>query len=245
MEALNKFLFVFEFSAILLISLILCENDDGKCLLNGVCGMSKLGPIPCYEIKPHHQYEDTQDTLKILKEDCPELFTDDNTIPEVCCSPDDVRRMQMAFDMYAAPYVDCPSCYDNIKRVACHAHCAPNQNQFMSVIKSEKISNGSIIREMDYYVTDTFMAGWRESCKNMPAFKALMEDGGCNENCSLDDFVRIVGSVGVRLPMQVNMKMSKTGETPTVNGQPGKPADIPFQMCTKNCSEKCPASPSS
>lgn len=228
----------------LLASPIFCGQDDGNCVLNGICGVTPLGPIPCYEIKPHHQYEGAQDTIKILKEDCPELFTDDTTIPEVCCSPDDVVRMQMAFDHYATPYLDCPSCYDNMKRVICHAHCAPNQNQFMSILKTEKIENGTVVREMDYYMTEKFATGWRESCKNTPAFKELMKDGACTGDCTLGDLVRIVGTVGVRLPWTMNLKLSKEGETPIVNGIPGQPADIPFQMCTSNCSETCPAAPS-
>lgn len=225
-----------------LASLVFSGDDDGKCLFYDICEFSPLGPVPCVQNRPHHQYEDTHDTLQILKEDCPELFTDDTTIPEVCCSPEDVIRMQMSFEIYATPYLNCPSCYDNIKRLVCHAICAPNQNQFMSIVKTEKKSNGTVIRELNYYMSEKFVKGWRESCKKTPAYKELLKDGGCDESCGVEDFIKIAGTVGVRLPFQTNLIMMKEGQVPTVNGKPGIAADIPAGMCVSNCDpDLCPA----
>lgn len=218
-----------------------CLAVDGQCLLHGFCGETDKGIVPCYVKRDHHQYEDSSDTLELLRSYCPELFLDGVAIPETCCSPADVKRMQMAFQRHAAPYQDCESCFANVRGYICHAHCAPNQDQFLEIKKVVNVQNGTAVEEMDYYMTRKFVEGFVRSCQKLPAFIQLLKDIGCENSCDLDTFVANVGKAGVRLPFTVNFKIINEGQTITINGIQGEPADIPFRMCKNNCSDVCPS----
>src|SRR5947207_9695140 len=76
------------------------KRAPGSCRMQDTCGENENGFVPCAVERDNHKFEDSDKVLAILRSECPELFVGKSAdyIPDVCCSPDDVMRMQKNMD---------------------------------------------------------------------------------------------------------------------------------------------------
>ena len=230
---------------LLLLSLLMPDAilTDPTCVMQGICGKNENGIVPCTVAKEPHKFEDSSDILNILKDECPELFKGSDPIPDVCCSPDDVIKMQQTMQLVTKNLQSCPSCARNVKEFLCHIHCAPNQASFMETIKSSPSANGSAIDTLNYFIKKQSMEDLYNSCAKQPVMKPLVHMGGCEKDCeNAREFTRVIGMRKLRSPFDMNIKMVDTGEKITVNGKDGSPAEFLIVKCadSKSCSDTCP-----
>lgn len=207
--------------------------------MQGTCGENENGIVPCAVERDNHKFEDSDKVLAILRSECPELFVGKSAdyIPDVCCSPDDVMTMQKNME-YVNKAVGqfCMPCVTNLQEFMCHLLCAPNQEEFMEILKSNPTANGTMVEEINYYVTRDSFVGMFNSCKNVPIIQAIMKMTGCapDKECGIEDFANAFGKRDGKAPIQMNTIMTDKGTSPTVNGKPGKPAD--FYVTPGECS---------
>jgi len=145
-----------------------------------------------------------------LKDECPELFDGGITDPDVCCSEDDVLKMQDIMKMFSTQFSGCPDCVQNIKEFICHFHCAANQVEFLEIVKQ----TDNKVDEMNYYMNEASLKELFMSCQKLPAMQAILQSTGCGQNCDVQDLVK---GVGATAPFKVNAMLSKDNEKVIVN----------------------------
>lgn len=205
------------------------KRADSTCNLSGVCGQTAKGVIPCVVNNEPHKFEGSSQVLAILKDECPELFPDGVTIPDVCCSEEDVKQFQAFIKMISSQFTNCPDCLQNSKEFLCHYHCAPNQKDFIEIVKQ----NGNAVEEINYYVNEASLNGLFATCEKLPAMQQFLKMTGC-QDCGVKDFVKAMGDKNLQSAFQMNVIISKSG-SPTVNGRPGKPVEF-LVITGKQCS---------
>lgn len=204
--------------------------------MQDICGWSGSRPIPCAVKKPPHRFEDDKEVLALLRDECPELFIDKpaDYVPDVCCSPVDVLAIQNFKNILAKIFDSpCKACVTNSIEIFCHLTCAPNQDEFLEVVKSTPVGNGSIVEELNYYITKPSVEGLFDECKKLPQMKTLLESVGCkNTPCNLDDYLYAFTSRKTNSPYDLNLIWTNKDDTKTING--GKkivPADLLIEEC--------------
>lgn len=198
------------------------KRAAATCNLSGVCGENENGAIPCVVDNEPHKFEDTAEILDILKDECPELFPPGVIVPDVCCSPQDVEKMQNIMKVVSKMITNCPDCLQNSKELLCHFHCAPNQKEFVEITKT----NGKAVDEINYYVSEPSLKGLFAACEKLPAVQMFLKMTGCKEgSCNVNDFVKAMGDRNLKSPFQMNVIVIKD-DVPIVNGKPGKPAEF-------------------
>jgi len=152
-----------------------------------------------------------------LKDECPELF-DGVTDPDLCCSEEDVLKMQDIMKMISTIFAGCTDCVKNIKEFICHAHCAANQVEFLEIVKQ----TDNKVDEINYFMNEESLKELFMSCQKLPAMQVILQTVGCKDgqNCGVKDFVRAFGSTA---PFKINAMLSKDNEKVVVNGNPAKP----------------------
>ena len=144
------------------------NNNNGSCVMSGVCGRTSYSYIPCAKETSPQTLTD-QDALRVLKEICPHLATSDT--PELCCDADQIRELQKSFSMASLFLGACPACFANFKKLLCHLPCSPKQSQFAKVTKKTPQADGSFqLRSLDYIVDRDFAVGMYDSCKEVNRF---------------------------------------------------------------------------
>jgi len=214
----------------LLLSLVLCcvlsstsansvhsrsKRGVGTCNLAGVCGQNERGTIPCAVDRAPTKFDGSPDSVAVLKDECPELF-DGVTDPDLCCSEEDVLKMQDIMKMISTQFADCPDCVQNSKEFICHFHCAANQVEFLEIVKQ----TNQTVDEINYYINEPSLTQLYSSCEKLPAMQAFLQMTGCKpgETCGIQDFVK---AMGLTAPFKINAFLSKDDEKIVVNGNPG------------------------
>lgn len=234
-------------------------DSSGKCLMSGVCGDSLHGYIPCARETDHHKFENDAVALAMLKDECPELFLEGVDVPEVCCSADELKKLQRTIAMVSMAMPGCPSCTANLKEIFCHLTCAPDQDSFIEVLKTAKNRKGEeSIAEINYYIPKAFSETLYSSCKDVPAMGVPAKKVFCrpfDENtCTGGKFLSFMGNDkahrGVS-PFQINFKLSD--EKVEANGKTFAPANLIGKQCNEAagpglapcpcnlCATSCPA----
>ncbi|KAI1299318.1 NPC1-like intracellular cholesterol transporter 1 [Halotydeus destructor] len=217
------------------------QAGDGKCLMTGVCGEGTYGHIPCYQESDHHKFENDTKAAAILKKECPQLFPPGVAFPEVCCSAEEVMKLQELTELMEEILPGCPACTNNIQEILCHLTCAPNQDQFIEVLKKvDAPSGGQAVDEINYYISRTFSQGLHDSCaklvqKALPQeIRAIMEEGcPSGRDCVVDEVFKKAGQsekTGGAMPFQVNYIFSDD-VTITKGGKTLTPAQLGFVPC--------------
>lgn len=229
---------------LLVVSSILSQEfvaGDATCNMQGICGVNEFGVVPCSVQKEPHKFEDSSKILKTLKSECPELFKGgDDEIPDVCCSPDDVNHMQKVMKLIAMFAGSCSSCARNIKEMVCHAHCAPNQNEFLEITKTSASVNGSAIETIHYLIDKDSLESLFQSCSKVPMMKVMIENG-CPDCKTAEGFARAIGDRKSRSPFELNVQLIEKGTNVQVNGKSAKPAEFLILNCsqTGSCGPNC------
>ena len=198
------------------------KRGDKTCNLSGVCGENDRGVVPCVVDNEPHKFEGSDKVLAILKDECPELFPPGVTIPDVCCSVEDVNKMQGIMKLISSQITNCPDCLQNSKELLCHFHCAPSQKDFLEIVKQ----TGNAVDEINYYVNEDSINQLFASCEKLPMMQVFLKTAGCkNDVCNVNDFVKIMGSKDIQSPFQMNVIITKD-KTVTLGGRTGKPAEF-------------------
>lgn len=172
------------------------KRDAGTCIMRGVCGETAFGAIPCAKNDAPGPISDPE-ALEELKEMCPHLVTGDQ--PTVCCTEDQIIRLNQTFEMVAMFLKDCPSCVRNFEKVICHLSCATDQATFMKITKTEK-NDGEfeMVKEVDYYVNEDWAKGIYDSCKGVSQLGFNVLDHYCKphkaKDCDHKKFLSFIGA---------------------------------------------------
>lgn len=219
--------------------------------MSGVCGDTDevMGYAPCSIKTDHHKFvDDQQHMIKVLRDECPELFStdDESEMPEVCCTPSELREMQSRIGYFLAYYGGCDTCTKVVKQIICHLGCAPNQNQFLKVSESEQVFGSSgqhRVSNVDYYISETFVNAAFETCKRIPKMLEQLNKTECAGNldkCTPKMLMDIFGMKGENTLYQLNFKLAD-GPVTTPDGRTFMPAPlmIPDKCTEPDCDKSC------
>lgn len=213
------------------------SDAPGHCVWYGECNQRGSRKQNCY-------YNGTARPLNgkgpsLLQKWCPDLS------PNATCCDD---RQLMSFDtniLMAANFLKrCPSCMTNLVRHLCRMTCSPHQSDFIDIKKTAVNSktNQTYITEIDLYVSDDYLQGTYNSCKqvSVPSTGQLALDIMCGPwgaaKCSALRWFSYMGDASSSfVPFQINY----INETkPVVNGF--RPMNPPVTPCSQAVDVRMP-----
>uniref|UniRef100_A0A2H8TMY4 Niemann-Pick C1 protein n=1 Tax=Melanaphis sacchari TaxID=742174 RepID=A0A2H8TMY4_9HEMI len=137
-------------------------------------------------------------SIEVLKTWCPDFIQDhskDGQTLNTCCGVDQLLTLSTNIVQAANFLHRCPSCMRTFGRFICELVCSPTQSRFMNVTKLTKTGNS--IKELDFYISDSYMQGVYDSCKSVtnPATGGLAMDLLCSGalHCSAHKWFRYLG----------------------------------------------------
>ena len=182
----------------------------------------------------HHKFNGDEGAYQVLKEECAELFSDSGDQLEVCCNADELMAIQFSITVMTKFLTDCPSCAANLREIYCHFSCAPNQNEFIEIVKSvpSTIPGKEMASVLNYYVDGTFIQALWDSCKSSQVAQTFTRMGsGCEKDCTVRDFLLAISKPSPTKPYSVNM---------ITGGAKGYiPAPLTPRTCNDGCDAKC------
>ncbi|XP_063702707.1 NPC intracellular cholesterol transporter 1 [Culicoides brevitarsis] len=237
-------------------------QGQSQCVWYGICNRDAKG------MQQYCSYNGTAKVLEasgveLLNVYCPHFVqqqqkhAEDGTI-EVCCDKDQIEVLNKNVKMAAGFLKRCPSCLNNLVRHLCEFTCSPRQSEFMQVkgIEVNPKTKLEYIREMDLHVSETYINGTFDSCKQVstPSTGQLALDIMCGEwaslNCNPQRWFHYMGDMETNsyVPFQINYKLHGVNSTePHMN-----PAIVPCYESVSpdepacsclDCTAKCPVPP--
>lgn len=151
------------------------STDSGKCVLGSDCGLyeNKIHTLCSINID-HHKFDNVKESLSLLKDECPQLFTPESELPEVCCSSEELNYLQSSINMMRNAVSDCKACWKIVAELFCHLSCAPNQNNFLEITSTTQLSNGSRADSIEVYISRQIINDLFKSCESVKPFGLMM-----------------------------------------------------------------------
>ena len=160
----------------------------------GLCGINPLTnqAVNCLYNGPAKPV-DSPKSRDILAQLCPEFARDDS---KVCCSYDQIVRLQSGTQSAQQMMARCPSCWRNFRELYCRLTCSPNNSMFID--PTQLSGDKKSLIAIDYYVDKAFRDGLYSSCKNVvfpSSGKKIMNFmcGTTVEKCTPLKFLRFMG----------------------------------------------------
>lgn len=178
---------------------VLPSRANDTCIWYGECErVNELHVLNCrYDGPPKPMTDPT--SLAVLKTWCPDFIQNhskDGQALNTCCGVDQLSTLSTSIEQAASFLRRCPSCMSTFGRFLCEMVCSPTQSRFMNVTKLTQ--NGTSIRELDFYISDSYMQGVYDSCKSVqnPATGELAMDMICSGaiGCSAHKWFRFLGN---------------------------------------------------
>ncbi|XP_013786239.1 Niemann-Pick C1 protein-like [Limulus polyphemus] len=241
MQFLKFEIFYFALTCILF-TLTGVLGEEGQCIWYGTCGQSDFGKdLPCRYDGPPKPLRNNK-TVSDLKKICPELVSDEENEPLVCCDENQIENLVLNMRTpEALGFGRCPSCMSNFRKNFCQSTCSPKQSTFLKVISSEKNEDDKErVTGLQYFLSKRFSDGLFESCKNVEGLvpgSPLLElmCGMWGPDCTAQrwlDFMGTTPSAGGFAPFQILFNITEESSI-TVNGQTFSPMNEPTFKCSE------------
>ncbi|KAI1178001.1 patched family-domain-containing protein [Nemania sp. FL0916] len=204
------------------------KHEAGRCALRGHCGSKGFfgKPLPCVDNGLAKTPDD--DLAKEIEELCGPKWKDS----KVCCDSEQLNSLKNELSRPNQIIGGCPACKDNFYNLFCTFTCSPNQSLFVNVTRTQELSGGTAVAEIDQLVTKEYGGGFYDSCKEVkfgPAnAKAMTLIGGGATNYTA--FLKFLGKEQLLgSPFQMNF--------PTKYSEPSM---APREMKPKKCNDEDP-----
>lgn len=226
---------------------------EASCAMYDNCGKKSVfgSDIPCYIDDPSFEPPKVSGELKkILTDVCGEEWND---IDQVCCSESQILNLRDNLHKAESIIASCPACLKNFRHIFCSLTCAPNQRDFVDVVRIDKSRDGrSIVDELDVYLAPFWGSEFYDSCKNVKfsATNGYAMDliGGGAKNYT--QFLKFLGDKKPLLggsPFQINYVFDNPKELnknfTSFNETVYKCNDKTYTCACTDCELSCPALP--
>ncbi|XP_060676138.1 uncharacterized protein LOC107427228 isoform X2 [Ziziphus jujuba] len=136
------------------------RHSEEYCAMYDICGARSDGkPLNCPDgspsVKPDELFSAKIQSL------CPTLSGN------VCCSEAQFETLRSQVQQAIPFLVGCPACLRNFLNLFCELSCSPNQSLFINVTSTSQVEGNTTVDGVDYYITDTFVQGLYDSCKDV------------------------------------------------------------------------------
>ncbi|KAF3434864.1 hypothetical protein FNV43_RR21951 [Rhamnella rubrinervis] len=136
------------------------RHSEEYCAMYNICGERSDGkalncPYGSPSVKPGELLSAKIQSL------CPTLSGN------VCCSEAQFETLRSQVQQAIPFLVGCPACLRNFLNLFCELSCSPNQSLFINVTSTSQVKGNATVDGIDYYVTDTFVEGLYNSCKDV------------------------------------------------------------------------------
>ncbi|KAI1265406.1 patched family-domain-containing protein [Xylariaceae sp. FL1019] len=219
------------------------KHEAGRCALRGHCG--KRGwfgkSLPCVDNGLAEAPDD--DFAQEIEELCGPKWKDS----KVCCNAEQLRTLKDNFGTPSQIIGGCPACKDNFYNLFCTFTCSPDQSLFVNVTKTQQLSGGVAVAEIDQLITDEYADGFYDSCKEVkfgPSNSRAMNfiGGGATNSSGFLKFLGKEQSLGS--PFQINFPREYF--EPDMGALEMKPKkcndeDPNFRCSCVDCPDVCPA----
>ncbi|KAK7826859.1 hypothetical protein U0070_026455 [Myodes glareolus] len=156
-----------------LLLLLLCPAQvfSQSCVWYGECGVA-FGDkrYNCkYSGPPKPLPKDGYDLVQEL---CPGFFFDNVSL---CCDIQQLRTLKSNLQLPLQFLSRCPSCFYNLMTLFCELTCSPHQSQFLNVTATESYidpetqENKTNVKELEYYVGQSFANAMYNACRDVEA----------------------------------------------------------------------------
>ncbi|CAG4956215.1 unnamed protein product [Parnassius apollo] len=191
-------------------------------------------------------------TMPIIQKYCPAIAAGGKT----CCNSEQLENLADKIRIAENILARCPACFDNFVQHVCGMTCAPDQSNFLKVVKlSPYNATNQQIEELDYHLSTTYMNNTFDSCRQvqMPSSNQLALDMMCGQwgaaYCTPQRWFDFMGDAsGAFVPFQINYI---SGDQPADGFTPYSPPTRPCNVGIKgspgcsclDCAASCPAPP--
>ncbi|KAL3233626.1 NPC intracellular sterol transporter 1-related protein 1 [Nakaseomyces bracarensis] len=159
---------VLWFMALFIPQIITAESGEARCAMYDNCGKKSLfgAQLPC-------PVEDVHFVPGVIDEETKELMVNTcgekwNDVDVLCCSKDQIEALRSNLKKAQMIISSCPACLENFNELFCHFTCAPNQRDFVKVIKKDKSSDGrEVVDELNLYMNSSWASIFYDSCKDV------------------------------------------------------------------------------
>lgn len=241
-------------------------QSASRCIIQGVCKSATYGFIPCYSQAGYApiQFESGTKSTQLLRDQCPEMFTEGAQSPQACCDQNQLVKISQLFALLRSIMPGCAQCLDNMRRKFCHVSCGLDQQKFITVKKSSPVGDKRMIKAMDYFLDESFARGAFDACKDMMALGSVkLHQFICNlyrkeirsgqAECDYKLMFKFFGSDRDNrgyAPFQINFKFVNASST-DADGKSMEAAKLQLAKCSEAsgnykpcpcqlCSESCP-----
>lgn len=204
------------------------KHEAGRCALRGHCGKKGFfgRALPCVDNGLAETPDD--DFAKEIEELCGPKWKDS----KVCCNSEQLGALKRELSTPNQIIGGCPACKDNFYNLFCTFTCSPDQSLFVNVTRTQKLSGGVAVAEIDQLVTKEYGDGFYDSCKEVkfgPSnTKAINFIGGGATNSA--DLLKFLGKEqALGSPFQINFPPNYT-----------EPNMAPREMKPKKCNDEDP-----
>ncbi|KAI1493861.1 patched sphingolipid transporter [Biscogniauxia mediterranea] len=221
------------------------KHEAGRCAMRGHCG--KKGwfgkPLPCVDNGLATQPDD--DLANELVALCGPKWKDS----KVCCDAEQLGALKSSLSTPNQIIGGCPACKENFYNLFCSFSCSPDQSLFVNVTRTQKLSGGTAVAELDQLITEEYGEGFYDSCKEVKFgasnSKAMDFIGGGASN--YDQLLKFLGKEqAIGSPFQINFPKEYT--EPDMAPREEKPKkcndeDPNFRCSCVDCPAVCPELP--
>ncbi|CRL00933.1 CLUMA_CG014191, isoform A, partial [Clunio marinus] len=235
--------------------------NDEHCVWYKVCVRNKTKVKNCAYDGPPKILD--SEGVNLLKKWCPNLIPKNKTEDVLtCCDIEQIKDLVNGVATAASILNRCPSCFANFLQPICEFTCSPHQSSFIKVVekKINTLTNRTFVNEIDLYITEKFINGSYDSCKNVnfPSSGQLAFDLMCGAwgatKCTPKRLFHYWGDESEDfVPFQINYIMANS--TDPINGfKPLNPRIVPCNESIDgitspcsciDCTSTCPKAPPS
>ncbi|KAI0477692.1 multidrug efflux transporter AcrB transmembrane domain-containing protein [Xylariaceae sp. FL0804] len=204
------------------------KHEAGRCAMRGHCGRKGWfgKPLPCIDNGLATTPDD--DFAQEIQELCGPKWKDS----QVCCDAEQLGALKSSMSTPNQIIGGCPACKDNFYNLFCTFSCSPDQSLFVNVTKSQKLSGGEAVAELDQLISEKYGEGFYDSCKEVKFgasnSKAIDFIGGGAKN--YHELLKFLGDEkAIGSPFQINFP-----------GDYSEPRMKPKDMKPKKCNDEDP-----
>ncbi|GBP78634.1 NPC intracellular cholesterol transporter 1 [Eumeta japonica] len=188
----------------------------------------------------------------LLEKYCPDIAAGGVS----CCDKAQLDQINSNIGLAESLLSRCPVCMENFVKHVCGMTCHPNQKQFLFPKKTSDYKNRTVIEELDYHLSSTYMGATFNSCSQVqfPSANKLALDLMCLPwgavACTPQRWFDFMGDANENayVPFQINYI---SGDAPSGGFTPYNP---PTRPCSSSkpgepacscldCEASCPAPP--
>ncbi|KAI3335570.1 patched family-domain-containing protein [Ustulina deusta] len=221
------------------------KHEAGRCALRGHCGKKGFfgKALPCVDNGLAETPDD--DFAKEIEELCGPKWKDS----KVCCNSEQLNSLKNELSTPNQIVGGCPACKDNFYNLFCTFTCSPDQSLFVNVTRTQKLSGGTAVAEIDQLITKEYGQGFYDSCKEVkfgPSNSKAMNfiGGGATNYTGLLKFLGKEQALGSPFQMNFPLEYSQPDMTPLeMKAKKCNDEDPNFRCACVDCPAVCPELP--